>query len=182
MDLYKKAQQFMVNAFMKAGDEIGIKHHERVTHWVKQLKPEASEILLTAAILHDIERAIYGDWKAGSTDSKKVKKHQDLCALEASKFLEREEIEKDKIDRIKDLIAHHQEGGDEEQNILCDADAITYFDHSALRHAKTYKEKGKTKEEVKNIIDYNFNRISSDKAKGIVQGWYEEALRELNKS
>ena len=182
MTLFQKAKQFMTNAFKKAGDEIGIKHHQRVTYWVKKLKPDASEILLTAAIMHDIERAIYGDWKAGSIDFDKIKKHQDLCALEAGKFLGKEGVNKDNIDKIKDLISHHQEGGNKEQNILCDADAITYFENNTLRHARTYREKGRTREEVKDIIDYNFNRISSDKAKEIVRGWYEEAIEELNKS
>lgn len=171
----------MINAFQKAGDDIGIKHHQRTVYWIKQLKPDADEILLTAAICHDIERAIYGDWKAGSIDFKKIKKHQDLSALEVGKFLERERVDKDKINEIKNLISHHQERNDGDQGVLCDADAITYFENNALRHAKTYKEKDKTKKEVKDIIDYNFNRISSSMAKKIVRKWYSESVKELNK-
>lgn len=180
MNLYQKTEQFMINAFRKAGDEMGVKHHQRVLYWVKKLEPRASENLLVAAIMHDIERAIYGDWKACSIESSKVRKHQDLSALEASKFLEKEGINSNKINRIKELISHHQEGGDEEQNILCDADAITYFENSALRHARNYREKGRSKKEMKAILEYNYNRISTDKAQEITKKWYKEALEELN--
>lgn len=172
----------MINAFKKAGDEMGIKHHQRVIYWIKQLKSDADEILLTAAIMHDVERAFYGDWKAGSTNLQKIKKHQDLCALEAGKFLEREGVEKDKADKIKDLIAHHQEKSDGDQGILCDADAMTYLETRALEHTRTYKEKGKTKEEIEDKIEYNFKRIFSNEAVEIARKWYNEALEELDKN
>ncbi len=180
MILYQKAEQFMIKAFKKAGNDKCIEHHQRTVYWIKQLKPDADEILLTAAICHDIERAIYGDWKAGSIDPEKIKKHQDLSALEVGKFLEKERVDRDKIDKIKNLIAHHQEKSNGEQGVLCDADAMTYLESSALRHARNYKEKGKTKEEIRDKIEYNFNRISSSEAKQISKKWYNEALEELN--
>jgi len=182
MNLYQKTEQFMMNTFHKAGNDKGIEHHQRTVYWIKQLKPDASEILLTAAIMHDIERAIYGDWKAGSIDPKKIKKHQDLSALEAGKFLEKEGIDKEKINKIKNLIAHHQEKNDGDQGILCDADAMTYLENKAIEHARNYKKKGKTKEEIKDKIEYNFNRISSSGAVKIAKNWYNKALEELNKN
>jgi len=181
MTLFQKAEQYMIDCFEKTDNQGSIDHHKRVLYWIKKLKPDASEVLLTAAICHDIERAIYGDWKAGSTDSEKITKHQDLSAFEVGKFLEKEKIEKDKVNKIKNLIAHHQEKSDGDQGILCDADAITYLENSALRHARNYKEKGKTKEEIKDKIKYNFKRISSDGAAEIARKWYDEALEELNK-
>lgn len=178
--LYKKAEQFMIDAFTRAGDEIGIKHHQRTVYWIKELKPEADETLLIAGILHDIERAINGDWKASSMDPEPLRKHQDLSAFEAEKFLMTQTDNINLINIVKELIAHHEEGGNEDQNILCDADCLVYFENNALRHAKQYKQRGKTKEEMKKKFAYIFNRITSSKAKQLAQKWHQEALKELN--
>ena len=171
----------MIDAFAKAGDEMGIKHHQRTVHWIKQLKPDADESLLIAGILHDIERAIYGDWKASSMDPKPLRKHQDLSASEAEKFLITQSNNKDLINTVKELVAHHEEGGNENQNILCDADCLVYFENIALRHAKEYKQRGKTKQEMEKKFEYIFNRIHLSKAKQIAQKWHQEALEELKK-
>lgn len=171
----------MTEVFTKAGDLNGVKHHERVDYWVTQLRPDADEALRTAAISHDIERGINGDWKASSVDPEKLRKHQDLCAQITGDFLTKEGAGEDFVQRVKHLISSHEYGGDEDQNILCDADRLTYFENVALRHAKTYKDKGKTKEEMKDKLDFEFNKIHSEKAKDIAQPWYNEAVMELNK-
>jgi hypothetical protein len=150
----------MVDIFTKAEMPIGIKHHEACVRRIKELKPDAEDVLLVAGILHDIERGINGDWKAGFMDPAALRKHQDLCTQEAEKFLKNKNVEINLIEKIKNLIAHHEEGGDGEQDILCDADCLTYFENSALRHAKNYKQNGKTKEEIKKKLDYMyFDRI-----------------------
>lgn len=86
-DLYQRVEQFMTQAFTKAGAIGNVSHHQRTVHWVKELKPDAGEALLIAGMLHDIERAFNGDWKAGSDDPEKLRKHQDLSAEVAEKFL-----------------------------------------------------------------------------------------------
>lgn len=169
----------MTDVFTKAGDLNGIKHHEGVDYWVTQLEPDADEALRTAAISHDIERGINGDWKASSTDPEKLRRHQDLCAQIAGDFLTKEGADVDFIQRVKHLISSHEYGGDESQNILSDADRLTYFENVALRHAKTYLERGKTKEEMRSKLDFEFNKIHSAQAKEIATRWYLEALEEL---
>lgn len=179
MDFYNKTKQFVAEIFTKADDLNGVKHHERVDYWVTQLEPNADEALRTAAISHDIERGINGDWKASSTDPDKLRKHQDLCAQITGDFLAKEGADKDFIMRVKHLISSHEYGGDKDQNILSDADRLTYFENVAVRHSKTYKERGKSKEEMKNKLDFEFNKIHSAKAKEIAQPWYDEAIQEL---
>ena len=180
MDLYEKTKQFMTDVFTKANDPRGVQHHERVDYWVTQLRPDADEGLRTAAISHDIERGINGDWKASSMDPEKLRKHQDLCAQIAGDFLTKEGASEDFITIVKHLISSHEYGGDEDQNILSDADRLTYFENVAVRHARTYKEKGKTKEEMKNKLDFEFNKIHSAAAREVAQPWYDEALNILD--
>lgn len=169
----------MTNVFTKANDPMGVKHHERVDYWVIQLEPDADEALRTAAISHDIERGINGDWKASSTDPEKLRKHQDLCAQITGDFLTKEGADVNFIQKVKHLISSHEYGGDSEQNILSDADRLTYFENVAVRHAKTYKDRGKTKEEMVAKLDFEFNKIHSAKAKEIASVWYKEARNEL---
>lgn len=182
MDFYNKTKQLMTDVFTKANDPMGVKHHERVDYWITQLEPDADEALRTAAISHDIERGVNGDWKASSMDPEKLRKHQDLCVQIAGDFLAKEGADEKFIQKVKHLISSHEYGGDNDQNILSDADRLTYFENVAVRHARTYKDRGKTKEEMKNKLDFEFNKIHSVKAREITQKWYDEALAELNKS
>jgi hypothetical protein len=102
-----------------------------------------------------------------------------MSALEAEKFLKNEKASNDFIKRVKYLVAHHEEGGDNDQNILCDADCIAYFKDKALRNAKKHKREGRSKEMVKKL-KYYFSRISSSKARKISKPFYKKALDVLN--
>jgi hypothetical protein len=177
--LYKKTEQFVVNAFTKADKPTDVIHARRTAYWIKKLKPKADEALLIAGLTHDIERAFYGDWKKGSDNPRLLKKHQNLSATEIEKFLEKEGAEKNIIKRVKILVSHHEEGGDEDQNILCDADCLAYFEEKALRNAKKYKKEGRP-QEMKKKLDYVCSRIHSLKAKKIVNKRYNKAMDELN--
>lgn len=172
MDLYNKVEKFVVDAFMKVDKKNDVEHSKRTAYWIKKLKPDADEALLIAGVAHDIERAFYGDWKKGSFDPNALKKHQDLSAAEIEKFLIQENIDKKFIERVKMLVAHHEEGGDEDQNTLKDADTISFFERNFSNFiSKTDKEQSKLK------FDGMFNRTTSEKAKQIARPLYEKALK-----
>lgn len=179
MNLYKKTKQFVTDSFAKAGKPADISHGERTAFWIKHLKPDADEALLVAGIAHDIERAFYGDWKKGSSNPDSLRKHQDLSSAEIEKFLRSENAPKDFIERVKHLVARHEEGGDEDQNILCDADCLAFFEEKALRRVRKWKEHGKSKKEIKEHLNYYFSRITSEKTRQIARKWYDEALQEI---
>lgn len=181
MEIYKKTEQFIIDILEKAKNSNDIVHAKRVAYWVKKLNPKADEALLVAAIAHDIERAIYGDWKKGSDDPEVLRKHQDLSAMEIEKFLRGEKVDEKFITRVKHLVAHHEEGGDNDQNILCDADCLSFFEDKSLRRVRKWKEQGKTKAEMKQNMEHYFSRFISQKAKDIASKWYEESLREIER-
>jgi len=164
--LYKKSEKFVINSFKKGNRPTDVSHAKRTVYWIKQLEPKADEALLIAGLFHDIERAFHGDWKKGSSNAKFLRKHQNMSALETEKFLKNEKVGSDFIKRVKYLIARHEEGGDNDQNILCDADCIAYFEEKALRNAKKHKQEGRSKEMIKKL-KYYFSRISSSKARKI---------------
>ena len=176
-NLYKKSERFAINSFKENKNDI--LHAKRTVYWIKRLKPDADEALLIAGILHDIERAFYGDWKKGSDDPELLRKHQNMCAREAEKFLKSERAGAAFIKRVKSLVARHEEGGDEEQNILCEADCLAYFEKKALRHAKAGKREGRERVMIKKL-KYIFKRISSPRARKIALPFYKKALAELS--
>ena len=164
MELLEKAEQFITKALEKAENNHDLIHSQETVYWIKQLKPDADVALLVAGALHDIERAFYGDWKAGSSEVEALRKHQDMSAEEAEKFLRQEKVSEDIIERVKHLISAHETGGDEDQNILCDADVLAWFEDKAVRNIKKHKTQGKPKEAMKEKLDYLMSRLSTDKA------------------
>ncbi len=171
----------MVDICTKTGKLRDIEHQLNTAEWMKKLKPDADEALLTAAVSHDIERALFGDWKHGSMDSKKLAMHQEFSATIVGMFLAKEGASLDFIGRVKHLVSAHEVGGDDDQNVLCDADCLSFFEQKALRQVKTYKENGRTKEWMKEKLDYMLNdRMKSEKAKEFARKWYEQALEELS--
>lgn len=179
-NIIENTEAYMVDVWTRAHDLHGIEHHRVCVKWVKFLRPDADEALVVAGLLHDIERAIHGDWKVGSIDENELRKHQDLCAQAAEEFLKTQDVDRDFVDRVIHLVSFHEVGGDDDQNVLCDADCITFFEMSALRYAQNFEKKGKTKDEVIELLDYKFNLIHSEQARDAASGWYEQSKALLN--
>ena len=177
--LIKKVEQFVKEAFTKAGKEASIKHFIRTAYWIKHLKTDSDDAMLIAGIAHDIERAFNGGWVKGLTDKGILRKHQEMSAEEISKFLNKEGVDNKFIERVKMLVSRHEEGGNNEQNILKDADCISYFENQALRHVISWQKRGKPKNEIKDKFDYTYKKITSDKARQIVKPLYENAIKQL---
>ena len=177
--LYLKSKKFVQDAFVKAKNPIEIDHAERTVKWIKRLRPDADEALLAAGLLHDIERAFYGDWKKGSNKVDALIEHQNKSAMTAKKFLRDINADKFLIEKIIDLVIHHEEGGSEEQNVLCDADCLAYLEEKAVRLASDHKKRNMTKDQVKEKLNYVLRRINSPEAKSLAQPIYNKAVKIL---
>ena len=71
-----------------------------------------------------------------------------------------------------------EEGGNEEADLIKDADSISYLENNAIKHIKLI---GKlSKDRIKNKVDWMYNRISSKKAKSLAEPFYKEAMDLLN--
>jgi len=187
MDLriYNEVEQFVFDSFNKIEKSSQIEHFVRTVHWIKTLSPEADEALLVAAIAHDIERAFrqkdMSEKRAsvGWVSIEFYGPHEDRGAEIIADFLKRKNVDSDFIERVKMLVSKHEEGGNDDQNILKDADSLSFFETNvSLFFEKNLLEIGK--EKVKQKFDWMFNRITSKKAKQIAQPLYEAAIRALN--
>jgi hypothetical protein len=177
--LYEKAERFLIDAFTRADKPTDTLHGQRTAYWITQLQPEADEALLVAGLLHDIERAINGDWKNHSDAPELLQKHSDMSAEVATEFLRGEGAVEVFIERVRHLISRHEVGGDEDQNVLCDADCLAFFEEKALRNAKKLKQEGR-EAEMRHRLDYVLSRITSSRGREIARPFYDDAHRLLD--
>jgi hypothetical protein len=188
MDLriYKEAEQFVFDSFNKAEKSSQIKHFVQTVHWLKVLSPEADEALLVAAIAHDIERAfrqkdvLEKKTLAGLTSIEFYRPHEERGAEIIADFLKHQNVDDSFIERVKKLVSRHEDGGDDDQNLLKDADSVSFFETNAPFFVNNPIEI--SKESVKEKFDWMFNRITLEKAKQIARPLYEKAIKDLNAS
>lgn len=153
-------------------------HFARTLYWACQLKPDADQSVQIAAYAHDTGRALTKyDKGAFLLDEEALKKHQESGALEIYNFLLRKGANVELAKKVRSLIASHEVGGNEEQNLIKDADSISYFEVNVLKHINRTDEF--SKEEIGAKFDRMYNRISSKKAKNIAKPLYEKAIELL---
>ena len=185
---YKKVEQFVIDTFTNtnAGNNHEIKHFLKTVYWLKVLKADADEALLISAIAHDIERGFkdysyYNRFKKadkGFRSDEHLAHHQNEGARIIGEYLHQIGADKEMADRVKMLVSKHEMGGNKDQNLLKDADSISFFENNVnLFINKKVAETSKKK--VKDKFDWMFDRITSKKAKQIAQPWYQEAIKKL---
>ena len=187
LKLYKEVENFVKNSFINTGFGWQIKHFERTVYWVLELKPDADEALLISAIAHDIERAFKKN--ISHQDIKKSKKgfgdinylnfHQKQGGKIIERFLKKQNADKKLIQRVKMLISKHEIGGNADQNLLKDADSLSFFENNTEYFIEKLVSTMGVKK-IKEKIDWMFNRISGKKARNIAFPWYEKAIKQLN--
>jgi hypothetical protein len=182
MELYDKVEKFVVDSFTKVGKEKSIPHFLRTKHWLLELKSDADEAFCISAVAHDIERAFRDPNNdkaetAGFLDDFFLKYHPQKGAEIIGEFLKSQNADEELIERVKFIISKHETGGDDDQNLLKDADSISFFENNTDGFVKMAEEIGK--EKVKEKFEWMFNRITNDRAKEIAKPWHKEALRKL---
>jgi hypothetical protein len=168
-----KVEKFVTESFGKENQ-----HLVRTLYWIKELKADASEELLIAAVSHDIERAFNTearDKKTFNTDEE-MEIHQVEGGRIMFDFLIDNSYDAAKAARVRELISKHEVGGDEEQDLLKDADSISWLEMSAPKHIG---KQSFPKEELEKKVASMFQRISSSEAKEFAQPFYEEAVKML---
>jgi len=161
-------------------------HFERTVYWLLQLKPDADEAMQAAAYGHDIGRAFAPDrlplYVRGMkiVDPRYVRKHEELSGNKIYEFLISCGAEKKFAMRVKNMVSHHESGGDEESNLIKDADSISYFENNAGIHLG-WIEKGIGKVQVREKYDFMLDRITLEKARRIARPFYKKWVRTLNR-
>jgi len=158
------------------------KHAISTWKWVLKLKHNANYELQIAALAHDIERGIYDDIVSSKFDNYDdyKKEHSLRSAEEIKKILLKYNLDENFISKVYNLVLNHEIGGDNETNILKDADSISYFQDSIEPYSKR-----NTIEKTKFKIKYMFDRASPQVQKIVKELEFEdkelgEFIRGLN--
>ena len=186
-NLYKKTEKFVIDSFTRIGKEYEVKHLLRTVYWIRKMNKliynrTADEALLISAVAHDIERAYRKDdvkkiISSGFLSKKFLRLHQERGAEIISDFLKTKKANQRLIEKVKQLVSKHEEGGNEDQNLLKDADSLSFFECNVNKFLGKAETKGK--EYVKEKFEWMYTRITSKKAKDIAKPLYEDAMKRL---
>ena len=173
----------MIESF--GSNPIGPKHLRRTADWIRKLRPEADDALLIAGSCHDIERS--PKHRVGKlevmleiTGKEYLKKHQERSGRIMRDFLLQAGADPNFAKRVENLIAKHEEGGDDDQNLLKDADSVSFFenniDHFFNDMAGTIGKEGLLRK-----FQWMFERITLKKAEALARPFYLKAMKRLEK-
>ncbi|MFA6422363.1 MAG: DUF4202 family protein [Candidatus Buchananbacteria bacterium] len=179
--MLQKVKQFVDGLFKISVYPNTPQHLQRTLECILLLRPDADEAVQIAAYSHDLARAFAKNTFENKAfdDPQYLAEHQEIGAKAISEFLLQQGYEKNKVDRVYNMVRHHEEGGDEESNILMDADSVSYLLKPTHLRPEFIQSLGK--EKVKTKLEYMFGRIHSNKAKEIAKPLYEKALEDLRK-
>lgn len=181
-DLFNRTREYVAQSFQNA--EGPMRHFDRTVYWLRQLRPNADEALLIAAIGHDLERAYRGKSEGFNkgdipfTDPDFLQHHQQRGAEILADFLSIQTANKQLIERVKHLVGKHEVGGDRDQSLLMDADSISFLENQAQAFVAKLPTHGYQK--VREKIDWMYNRIDGKKAQTLAKPFYEKMIREID--
>ena len=177
--MFDKTKQFVDSLFNKSGKPNRLDHFQNVLDSLLTLAPDADEPMRIAAYAHDINRAyVQVNFRGKDFDDPEyLTQHQEQCANIICEFLRQEDYDKKQIDRVYNMVRHHEVGGDKESDLLMDADSIGYLIKPA--HIRPEHIQSLGKEKVRSKLDYMYNRISSAEHKALAKPYYDKALELL---
>jgi len=156
---FNKIKSEIATIFLNAEFELEGDHSLDTLRWVKKINKNASESLQIAALTHDIDRAIPPKVtrKVDETyNSYKIRHSQRSSELIAD-LMKKYDYPKELIESTRLLVKKHEEGGNNEADILKDADSISFFSCNLEWY---YNYKNKDIKEVKREIAYKFQRAT----------------------
>ncbi len=188
MIYYFKTREFVKSSFAKGGkfsDEL--RHFWRTAYWLKKLYPKTDEAMLIAAVSHDIERAfrkwqpkVFTESKSGFMHRPSVLHHCRDGARIIGEFLKKQAAPIQLIRKVEMMIRGHELGGNKLQNILKDADSISYFENQLIPFLTKWAPVA-SESYIRGKFDWMYSRITSRKAKAYAKPMYEKSIKYLNK-
>lgn len=176
-EIKKEIEDIMMR--YKGGKELA--HANGTLNWLLKIKPDADDAMKIAAFGHDIERCVVV--RKESPDHLIVddfakyqvskREHAERGAEAAVEILEKYGVNEAEKERVRFLIAHHEIGGDDDADAICDADSLSYLTDVFDDYLKMY---GPNRAKVK--LEWMFGRISEARKKLGLEV-YNEALRKI---
>ena len=128
-DKFNKLHQRISEIVSESPLEGELKHSESVWKLVQKIDGHSSEELQIAALCHDIERGVtprvlqHNDENYEDYKQRHAKRSSDITAQLLNDF----GYSKESVSKVKNMIENHEVGGNEETNVLRDADSVSFF-------------------------------------------------------
>jgi hypothetical protein len=153
-------------------------HSQSALKWILILKPDADESLQIAALSHDIDRGVTGITEKDCKDYSKIKEFKKEHAIRSANIIgdlmKKHRYNQPAIDKVKHLVESHEEGGDIEQDILMQADSLSYFELNIPMYLNRYGREQTIKK-----IQFMYKRLSEKSRQSIKQIKFAEDVKEL---
>jgi len=132
-------------------------HAENTLEWLLKLNPHADDALQIAALGHDIDRACASKVNRAAYANYDLFKaaHAKNSAQILKELLEKYKVSASIIEKVVNLVVHHEVGGYPEADQLKDADSISYFDGNLELY---YQREGW--QETKRRAQWGYQRLS----------------------
>lgn len=134
-------------------------HAEDTLRILLELHPGADHALRLAALGHDIERAFPRGIRVEQTGFKSYDEFKWRHAMNSARIMRgilmKCEIDKVFVEKVEELVLHHEVGGTKEADILKDADSLSFF-HTNL---SLYMER-ESYERVLKRVKWGLDRLS----------------------
>lgn len=142
-DKNEKIEEEMKRIIAHSPAPTDLAHSQSTRKWVLKLKPDADLALEIAALAHDIERGLMTPKqeldKEDFSNYEAVKKaHGRKSADIICDLLKKHGFEGSLIKRVRDLVEHHEFGGDPDADVLKDADSISFFEKNLEYYFKKF--------------------------------------------
>lgn len=178
-DIFNTTRDYVSSCF---NDEAQLRHFDRTVYWMKQLNPNVDDYLLIAAIGHDIARAFVKKSASsnpkGILDEEYLKEHQEGGAKILGGFLKTQNCDQGFIYKVENAVSKHEVGGDDGQNILKDADSISFLENGFDIYQSFLDRLGLN--ETRKKFNWMYDRITSSTAKQIAKPYHELLIARLN--
>ena len=174
--------RFVAASFADDPGRLNLRHLRRTLHWLLVLAPEADEGLQIAALAHDLQRAFRAgepEGAGGFLDPVFLGHHQQRGGAIIADFLRQQGAGEELAERVRTLVSRHEEGGTDEQNLLRDADSVSFFENNCDYFLRVLAA-GEGAAAVRAKFAWMYERIGSEPARRIARPWYEAALARLN--
>jgi hypothetical protein len=161
---FKKIKTILEKMYFNSWNPYDLKHANYILEVLLELKPNADISLKIAAFAHDIDRASKNSTNKKDFKSKDeyLKAHSLNSAHVISEILTENSFPKKIIDDVFNLVKNHEVGGNFREQLICDADTISFFKYYGDIYFET---RNKNLEKTKAKFKKTFGRLSKKRQK-----------------
>jgi predicted metal-dependent HD superfamily phosphohydrolase len=162
-------------------------HLVRTRDWLLELDPGADEAARLAALTHDMERHFPGGpiqdlavWPEDEGEYRRL--HSERSAQIVGDWLRAQRADGELVAEVERLILAHETGGTPDEDLVQDADSLSFLEVNPKVLAGWYTSGRASRERAKAQARWMFERIRIERARVLARPLYEEAIAVVDRA